>query len=232
MLMGSRWNQAVHARCGPGTDGRSIRRKCCGTPIDAVYMLDAATVDGALATRLEAGEVFRFGFNYGADYHEETAFLLRNAEGCFCLVGVPMTPVWCEPGKVAVVQDDCRDHRRPRLRDVLNTARGDDRHGIHHQADQRRRARWLGADDLARARTRSAHRTARPHGELPALPGKHRGLPRRGAGAPLGEDYAQALIDGDPEIDIEHVGRTIGETNVVYLTAQGEFLHSPPPWWR
>jgi len=44
----------------------------------------------------------------------------------------------------------------------------------------------------------------------------------------LGDDYAQALIDGDPEIDIEHVGRTIGETNVVYLTAQGEFLHSPP----
>ena len=44
----------------------------------------------------------------------------------------------------------------------------------------------------------------------------------------LGDDFAQALIDGDPEIDIEHVGRTIGETNVVYLTAQGEFLHSPP----
>jgi hypothetical protein len=44
----------------------------------------------------------------------------------------------------------------------------------------------------------------------------------------LGEDYAQALIDGDPEVDIEHVGRTIGETNTVYLTAKGEFLHSPP----
>jgi hypothetical protein len=44
----------------------------------------------------------------------------------------------------------------------------------------------------------------------------------------LGEDYAQVLIDSDPEIDIEHVGRTIGETNIVYLTAQGEFLHSPP----
>lgn len=44
----------------------------------------------------------------------------------------------------------------------------------------------------------------------------------------LGDDYAKALIDGDPEIDIEHVGRTIGETNIVYLTAQGEFLRSPP----
>jgi hypothetical protein len=47
-------------------------------------------------------------------------------------------------------------------------------------------------------------------------------------GQRLGEDYAQALIDGDPEIDFEHVGRTIGDTNVVYLTRGGEFLHSPP----
>ena len=44
----------------------------------------------------------------------------------------------------------------------------------------------------------------------------------------LGEDYAQALVDGDPEIDVEHVGRAIGETNVVFLTRSGEFLHSPP----
>lgn len=44
----------------------------------------------------------------------------------------------------------------------------------------------------------------------------------------LGEDYAQALVDGDPEIDVEHVGRSIGETNVVYLTKSGEFLHCPP----
>ncbi len=44
----------------------------------------------------------------------------------------------------------------------------------------------------------------------------------------LGDDYAQALIDGDPEIDVEHVGRSIGETNVVFLTSKGEFLHSPP----
>ena len=47
-------------------------------------------------------------------------------------------------------------------------------------------------------------------------------------GQSLGDDYAQALIDGDPEIDLEHVGRTIGETNVVYLTRGGQFLHSPP----
>jgi hypothetical protein len=46
--------------------------------------------------------------------------------------------------------------------------------------------------------------------------------------ARLGEDFSQALIDADPEIDLEHVGRTIGETNTVFLTSKGEFLHSPP----
>ena len=44
----------------------------------------------------------------------------------------------------------------------------------------------------------------------------------------FGEDYAQKLLNDDPEVDIEHVGRLIEETNVVYLNAKGEFLHSPP----
>jgi hypothetical protein len=30
--------------------------------------------------------------------------------------------------------------------------------------------------------------------------------------ARLGDDYAQALIDGDPEVEMEHVGRSIRET--------------------
>jgi hypothetical protein len=73
--------------------------------IDAVYALDPIQIDGALQARLDGGEAFRFGFNYGADYHLETAFLVRNAEGCFCLVGVPCEATWCEPGKVAVVEE-------------------------------------------------------------------------------------------------------------------------------
>lgn len=72
--------------------------------VDSVYVLDPLTVDGALASRLEAGEVLRFGFNWGADYHEETAFLVKNPEGFFCLVATPTLPTWCEPGKVAVVE--------------------------------------------------------------------------------------------------------------------------------
>jgi hypothetical protein len=42
------------------------------------------------------------------------------------------------------------------------------------------------------------------------------------------EDYANALIEGDPEIDVEQVGRPIGRTNVVYLDGSGSVLRAAP----
>lgn len=46
--------------------------------------------------------------------------------------------------------------------------------------------------------------------------------------AQLADDYADALVEGDPEIDMELVGRTIARTDVVYLSSTGEVLYSPP----
>lgn len=46
--------------------------------------------------------------------------------------------------------------------------------------------------------------------------------------AQLGEDYYQALVDGDPEVDLERVGRRIGNTQLVYLTSGGEVIYSAP----
>ncbi len=43
-----------------------------------------------------------------------------------------------------------------------------------------------------------------------------------------GEAYAQALIDGDPEIDIEKVGKYISDTSPVFLSSCGEVLHVSP----
>ncbi|MEX1368953.1 MAG: hypothetical protein AB1Z98_37855 [Nannocystaceae bacterium] len=43
-----------------------------------------------------------------------------------------------------------------------------------------------------------------------------------------GEDYGQALIDGDPEVDIEQVGRRVEPIARVFLTADGEVMHSVP----
>mgnify|MGYP000032073967 CR=1 FL=1 len=53
--------------------------------------------------------------------------------------------------------------------------------------------------------------------------GTHEELQKR-----FGEDYADALIEGDPETDIEQVGRAIGTTHTVYLSGEGDVLHAPP----
>lgn len=46
--------------------------------------------------------------------------------------------------------------------------------------------------------------------------------------ATLGEVYSQALIDGDPEIDLEMVGRTIDGTNTVLLDKDSQPLFCAP----
>jgi hypothetical protein len=43
-----------------------------------------------------------------------------------------------------------------------------------------------------------------------------------------GEDYAQALVDGDPEVDVEKVGREIVPSAKVFLTSDGEVMHAVP----
>lgn len=61
---------------------------------------------------------------------------------------------------------------------------------------------------------------------------RYLGAPEQGLdwalAARFGSDYGQALIEGDPETDLELVGREIGETNQVFLSAEGEVLHAPP----
>jgi hypothetical protein len=61
-------------------------------------------------------------------------------------------------------------------------------------------ARWLAATE---------------EGLLEALQAKH-------------ADLATALVEGDPEVDLEHVGRAIGGTDNVFLSSAGEVLHAAP----
>lgn len=70
--------------------------------ISSVYMLDAVNVAPTLTEALEQGGTFRFPFNYRADYHAESAYLVKNSEGLFVLVGSPTTPEWCDLERVAV----------------------------------------------------------------------------------------------------------------------------------
>lgn len=46
--------------------------------------------------------------------------------------------------------------------------------------------------------------------------------------ADLGDDYAQALIDADPEVDLETVGRFIDGTQSVLLAGDGQPLFTAP----
>lgn len=43
-----------------------------------------------------------------------------------------------------------------------------------------------------------------------------------------GEDYSQALIDGDPEIDMEVIGKPVERTSSVYLSPEGNVLFAAP----
>lgn len=40
------------------------------------------------------------------------------------------------------------------------------------------------------------------------------------------EALAQALVQGDPEIDLEHVGRKVGDADRVWIDADGQLLYS------
>lgn len=44
----------------------------------------------------------------------------------------------------------------------------------------------------------------------------------------FGPDYSKALIDGDPEVDAELVGRPVGPTTAVYLSLEGDVLRCAP----
>lgn len=41
-------------------------------------------------------------------------------------------------------------------------------------------------------------------------------------------DLAKALVSGDPEVDLEHVGRTLAGTENVFLSSKGDVLHAAP----
>ena len=72
----------------------------------SVYMLGAAELGGALEKQLDEGLIFTFPMYYRADYRAETAFLLKNGEGYFCVVGVPTASEWCEQEKPAVEKQE------------------------------------------------------------------------------------------------------------------------------
>jgi len=68
----------------------------------SVYHLTPSSLDDTLSKALDAGQIFRFPFNYRADYSAEVGFLLANKEGVFVLVTKAATPPWCSLESSAV----------------------------------------------------------------------------------------------------------------------------------
>ncbi len=62
--------------------------------VTAIYLLHEAEVSDSLLSRLRAGDIFTFAFNFREDLRAETALLLANDNGIFALIGYPSVPVW------------------------------------------------------------------------------------------------------------------------------------------
>ena len=77
--------------------------------IEAVYVLQPQMLDPYIQEKLVSGVTLTFPFNYGADYHLETAFLINNPDGYFCLVGNPVITSWCEANIFTAAEDDANE---------------------------------------------------------------------------------------------------------------------------
>jgi hypothetical protein len=74
--------------------------------LQSVYMLSPLELNDDLKKMLGEGKIFQFIFNYRADYHAETGFLLENENGFFALIGNPMETPWLELGQKMEVSED------------------------------------------------------------------------------------------------------------------------------
>ncbi len=74
--------------------------------VQSIYSLEPIAIADKTKDLLDAGNVFRFGFNYRADYNEETGYLLKNKEGYFALIGTPSSSEWAELEQIATEDFD------------------------------------------------------------------------------------------------------------------------------
>lgn len=77
--------------------------------VTSVYGLDPAELDPELEAALNAGEVFKFTFNYRKGHNPQSAFLVGNKEGIFALVGQIAETHWAELQKPVIEVDDAED---------------------------------------------------------------------------------------------------------------------------
>ena len=80
--------------------------------LTTVYMLEPHELGPQLGAKLESGGLFRFAFNFRADFRAECGFLVQNDEGIFVMVGVPAPSDWVEttaPPPLVEVEEEEED---------------------------------------------------------------------------------------------------------------------------
>ena len=75
----------------------------------SVYELDPITLDETLRTNLEAGEIFETTFNYRKGFDSAPAFLVKNDEGFFAIVGEETHFDFLHPDQVEGIEEDGED---------------------------------------------------------------------------------------------------------------------------
>lgn len=60
----------------------------------SIYALEAQNIDSALQKGLDEGKIYSFPFNYSADFHVESGFIISNSHGMFAIIGIPTEPQW------------------------------------------------------------------------------------------------------------------------------------------
>ncbi len=75
--------------------------------LQSVYMLDAEDIIDDLEMSLLEGDIYKFKFNYRADFQAESAFLVANGEGeIFALIGRMTEPAWKDAEEmIAIVEE-------------------------------------------------------------------------------------------------------------------------------
>ena len=75
----------------------------------AVYQLDGEGLGDTLKAALEAGDIFETRFAYRAGFDDAPAFLLKNEEGYFALVGTPAEFEFLRKEQAPALDDDDLD---------------------------------------------------------------------------------------------------------------------------
>lgn len=71
--------------------------------LTTIYHLTPSVIDDDLKKSLSCGDIYRFDFNYFADFRTERGIILKNQYGYFVLVGVPKVPTWSE---LSIIPDE------------------------------------------------------------------------------------------------------------------------------